>query len=296
MPRLFIKRSQVTSSGRTTTTGSYSKSSRSMFGRRRKNSNKDPLHRRDKPVQGSEAVAVESQRANAKAFKYPEEGFETWIENSLLYTMIRESSIFPPEAVLEAINEEEFTQYFIVKQKDQQLTYDDSDDDDESVDNGDDKHKYERKPAAADVSYAQLTALLALAGEEWPSSSEVPQELCKNISKEIIKYANKHDLDREQELKELLSPLIEYATGRGRKQALRMLPWFAALAVSAVNPLTFYATYMSMLSVNFDTLVQGDRADRNTISMAEMGKKQGNVENASLLDENYYDDDNDVEE
>lgn len=251
------------------------------------------MHSRDQPVQGSEAVAVESQRANAKAFKYPERGFETWIENSLLYTMVRESNIFPPDVVLTAIKEEEFSQYFFIKQEDQEK--DPHDDDDNHGENDDDEHRDQRKLTAAEVSYAQLTALLALAGEEWPSSSEVPQELCRNISKEIIKYANKHNLDREQELKELLEPLINYATGRGRKQALRLLPWFAALAVSTVNPLTFYATYMSMLSANFDTLVQGDRADRNTINMAEMGKKQGDVENASLLDENYYDDDNDFE-
>ena len=290
MPRIFIKRSQVNSDGKAKTTGSNFKS-KSFLGRRRKKSNNDPLQRRDKPVQGSEAVAVDSQRANAKAFKYPEGGFETWIENSLLYTMIRESNIFPADVVLAAIKEEEFSQYFLIKQKDQEkYEYDDNDSDEDNDDDDDDKL------AASQVSYAQLTALLALAGEEWPSTSEVPQELCRIISKEIIKYANTHNLDREQELKELLEPLIKYASGRGRKQVLRLLPWFAALAISTVNPLTFYATYMSMLSANFDTLAQGDRADRNTINMAEMGKKQGDVENASLLDENYYDDDNDVDE
>jgi len=288
MPRIFLKRSQATSGGGTTVTARASNSnSRIGFRRRRKNNNNKALHQRDKPVQGSEAVAVESQEVNAKTFNYPEGGFETSIENSLLYTMIRESNIFPSEAVLTYIDEEEFSQYFVVKQEDhQQQTFGDDDDDVDS-------HTDPRKLADAVVSYAQLTALLALAGEEWPSSSEVPQRLCKSISKEIIKYANKHDLHREQELKELLDPLIEYAKGRGRKQALQMLPWFAALTVSTINPLAFYATYMSMLAANSDSLSKGDRADRNTIDMAEMGKKHGNVEKASLLDEDYYNEDDD---
>jgi len=289
MPRLFLKRSQTTSSGGTTTKARASNSnSRTGFRRRRdKNSNKS-FHHSEKPIQGSEAVAVESQQVNAKAFKYPEGGFETWIENSLLYTMIRESNIFPPEAVLAAIGEEDLSQYFVIKQEHQRQIFDDNEND---VNN----HTDSRKPAALEISYAQLTALLALAGEEWSSASEVPQQLCKTISREIIKYANKHDLNREQELKELLDPLIDYAKGRGRKQALQMLPWFAALTVSTINPLAFYATYMSMLAANSDSLSKGDRADRNTIDMAEMGKKHGNVEKASLLDEDYYNEDDDDE-
>lgn len=275
MPRLFLKRSQATSGGGSGTTA---RSSSSGFRRRRNNNSNKPLHHSEKVVQGSEAVAIESQRVNAKTFNYPERGFEIWIENTLLYTMVRESNIFPPSTVLEAINEEDFSQYFVVKQEGQEQ-------------NASGDHKDD----TAEVSYAQLTALLALAGEEWPSSSEVPQQLCKNISKEIIKYSNKNDLDREEELKELLDPLINYAKGRGRKQALQMLPWFAALTVSTVNPLAFYSTYMAMLAANSDALSKGDRADRNTIDMAEMGKKHGNVEKASLLDEDYYEEDAEYE-
>jgi len=291
MPRLFLKRSQATAGGGTTPAARASNSnSRRGFGRRRNNNNNRPLHQREKPVQGSEAVAVESQRVNAKTFKYPEQGFETWIENTLLYTMIRESNIFPSATVLEAIEEEEFSQYFVVKQEQQQQNLDVFGADDDDSD-----HEDPRKPPAAEVSYAQLTALLALAGEEWPSTSEVPQQLCKTISKAVIKYANKNDLNREQELKELLDPLIAYARGRGRKQFVQMLPWFAALTVSTLNPLAFYATYMSMLAANSDSLSKGDRADRNTIDMAEMGKKHSNVEKASLLDEDYYNEDDDDE-
>mmetsp|Transcript_27683 Transcript_27683/g.31051 ORF Transcript_27683/g.31051 Transcript_27683/m.31051 type:complete len:317 (-) Transcript_27683:18-968(-) len=315
MGKIFLKRSQATSNGGTSTVKTSTSSTSSNFtnsfrdrGRRRNNHNQQQ-QQRVKPVQGSEVVAVESQQVNAKTFKYPSGGFETWIEHSLLYTMIRESNIFPPETVLKAIDEEEYTQYFIIKQKQQHHNHQrkiNNDNDDYNSDG----NKYSTTLAAAtattitatttavaaEVSYAQLTALLALAGEEWSSSSEVPQQLCKAISKQIIKYANKHDLDRQQELKELLNPLIDYAKGRGRKQALQMLPWFAALTVSTINPLAFYATYMSMLAANSDSLSKGDRADRNTIDMAEMGSRHGNVEKASLLDEDHYnesDEDND---
>ena len=277
--------------------------------RRRRNNNNNNNHffqERTKPVQGSEAVAVESQRVNAKAFKYPEGGFEDWIENSLLYTMVRESSIFPAVAVLTAIDEEEYSQYFFVKQQHQegvkqQQLFDDNEDDINTNTNSSssiDTNNHDedaRKPEASGVSYAQLTALLALAGEEWSSSSEVPQRLCNAISKEIIKYANKYNLERQQELKELLDPLIDYAKGRGRKQMLTMLPWFAALTVSTINPVAFYATYMSMIAANSDSLHKGDRADKNTINMASMGNRHANVEKASLLDEDYCEDDGDDE-
>lgn len=306
MPRLFLKRSQATSRGGTTTArnGGPGVGESTDFRRRRNNNNssQEPT----KSVQGSEAVAVESQRVNAKAFRYPEEGFENWIENSLLYTMVRESSIFPAGAVLTAIDEEDYSQYFFVKQHHQeggvkqQQIFDDNEDDSNSNRNSSNSNNNNhdadaRKPEASGVSYAQLTALLALAGEEWSSSSEVPQRLCNVISKEIIKYANKHNLERQQELKELLDPLIDYAKGRGRKQILTMLPWFAALTVSTVNPVAFYATYMSMIAANSDSLNKGDRADKNTIDMASMGNRHGNVEKASLLDEDYCEDDDDDE-
>mmetsp|Transcript_12220 Transcript_12220/g.28662 ORF Transcript_12220/g.28662 Transcript_12220/m.28662 type:complete len:294 (-) Transcript_12220:1469-2350(-) len=291
MPRLFLKRSQATSGSGTTSTRGGS-GSNSTFRRRRDKKNSKFSQERTKPVQGSEAIAVESQQVNAKTFNYPEAGFESWIENSLLYTMIRESSIFPPETVLTAIDEEDYSQYFVIKNEEgvkREQIFDDNDE--HSSGNHVDADDTEIK--AAEISYAQLTALLALAGEEWAASSEVPERLCNAISKQVIKHANKYDLDREQELKELLNPLMDYVKGRGRKQMLMMLPWFAALTVSTANPLAFYATYMSMLAANSENFNKGDRSDRNAIDMSNMGNRHANVEKASLLDEDYYDEDED---
>jgi hypothetical protein len=269
MGKLFLKRSQATSNGGGTSTAvrgatssssSSSSNSNNSFRQRgrNRNNNQQQQQQRAKPVQGSEAVAVESQQVNAKTFKYPMEGFETWIEHSLLYTMIRESNIFPPEAVLKAINEEEYTQYFIIKEKQQQkqqnnqqknINDDDDDDDNDDDDSNRDSFNSTKKTVEAEVSYAQLTALLALAGEEWSSTSEVPQTLCKAISKQIIKYANKHDLDRQQELKELLNPLIDYAKGRGRKQVssffLSFYLSFLVLFYTSILPIS--STFFSII-------------------------------------------------
>mmetsp|Transcript_15956 Transcript_15956/g.25888 ORF Transcript_15956/g.25888 Transcript_15956/m.25888 type:complete len:291 (+) Transcript_15956:202-1074(+) len=287
MSRLFLKRSQATARDGTVVASS---SHTNRFQNNNNSNNNHHRRRRDgrpantKPVQGSEAVAVESQQINAKVFKYPEGGFETWIEHSLLYTMIRESDIFPAEAVLQAIDEEDYTQYFHVKDTTKQTS--------QATENNknDDNTANDSSSSTLQVSYAQLTALLALAGEEWTAGTEVPERLCKAISKQIIKYAYQHDLDRQQELKELLDPLIAYANERGRKQSLQLLPWFAALTVSTVNPLAFYSTYMTMIMVNGETMGKRDRADRNTIDMMEQGNRHGNVEKASLLDEDHYND------
>ncbi|KAL3940197.1 MAG: hypothetical protein SGARI_001080, partial [Bacillariaceae sp.] len=281
MPNLFLKRSQATASADGGFAASSSHTNRFMRNGGRNNSNRRRRAPPPKAIQGSEAVAVESQKLNAKAFKYPPQGFETWIEHSLLYTMIRESDIFPAETVLEAIDDEDYEQYFYLKE-----------------DKKNSQHHYEEEPSSSqsleadanNISYAQLTAILALSGEEWPEATKVPERLCKAISKQIIKFANKHDLDRQQELKELIDPLIAYANARGKKQSLALLPWFAALTVTTVNPLAFYTTYMTMLAVNGESMGKRDRADRNTIDMLDQGNRHANVEKASLLDEDHYND------
>jgi hypothetical protein len=289
MPNLFLKRSQATATGNGSFAASASHTNRftgsNNLNRRRGRGRAPPP---PKPIQGSEAVAAESQKLNAKMFKYPGE-FETWIEHSLLYTMIRESDIFPAETVLEAIDQEDYTQYFYLKEDNKNKS---TQQPQQQHDEGEGSTSQSLQ-AANNISYAQLTAILALSGEEWPEATKVPERLCKAITKQIIKYATKHDLDRQQELKELIDPLIEYANERGKKQSLALLPWFAALTVSTVNPIAFYTTYMTMIAVNGESMGKRDRADRNTIDMMEQGNRHGNIEKASLLDEDHYNDHDD---
>ena len=196
MGKLFLKRSQTSGGGATSTTVTTSNTSRNSsrsstsnfasFRNRNRSDNRN--HQQQQQVQGSEAVAVESQRINAKTFNYPKGGFETWIEHSLLYTMIRESNIFPAETVLKTIDDEDFTQYFIIKQK-QQLTEkfisddDDDDDDDDDGDGNSDNNNHQNNNSKRTIelmSYAQLTAVLALAG--YVNLSEFIKSVNKFIS------------------------------------------------------------------------------------------------------------------
>jgi hypothetical protein len=317
---LFLRRSQASSRNNGSSSSSSTAVASSRFQNRKRNhhhhhhhhNNHQSRQQHPPPKQGSEAVAVESQQVNAKTFKYPPEGFVTPIEHTLLYTMIREASIFPPETVLEAIDQEDYTQYFYVNEKEkkhsgivesqqqqqqqeQQPHHHDSDYQSSTTTAA---HSISNSASASasatnNISYAQLTAILALSGEEWSDSTKVPERLCQAISKQIVKYANQHDLDRRQELKELIDPLLDYANNSRTKQSLRLLPWFAALTVSTISPLAFYATYMSMIAVNGENIAKRDMADRNTIDIAELSSRKANVEQASLLDEDYNDHDDD---
>ena len=90
---------------------------------------------------GSEALANAQIEVNAKAFNYPSTGFVTRIEHSLLFTLVREANIYPSATVIQAIVDENYSIYFYVRPRPRTSIIE------------------------YDVSYAQLTALLALAAE-----------------------------------------------------------------------------------------------------------------------------------
>ena len=75
--------------------------------------------RRKKPTYdgrtvGTEAVALKNIKSNASTFSYPENGFSNPVEHSLLYAMLEEPDIYPASAVLEVIEDEDFSQYLYV--------------------------------------------------------------------------------------------------------------------------------------------------------------------------------------
>lgn len=233
----------------------------SVFLKQKRSKNKpiDP----NGPV-GTEAIAQEAVKRNAKEFKYPENGFVNRIEHTLLYSMVRESSIFPAEAVIKAIEEEDFGVYFYVRPGRGQSDY--------------------------QVSYAQLTALLALAGEEWPHDSEVPPTLCRHVTKRVLRYCNENELDRKTELDDLLKPLYDYAVKREAKQSAKIMPWLIpamGLTIVTGNPLPFYAAFVASHMAQSDTMEKGANAAHNTDKMLDRGDRAANVEQASLLDEAY---------
>mmetsp|Transcript_34301 Transcript_34301/g.37073 ORF Transcript_34301/g.37073 Transcript_34301/m.37073 type:complete len:237 (+) Transcript_34301:177-887(+) len=216
---------------------------------------------------GTEAIAADSEQVNAVTFMYPSSGFVTRIEHSLLYTMIRESAIFPITTVLQAIAEENYSVYFYVRPK-----------------KGQSVSEYK-------VSYAQLTATLALAAEEWPHDSEIPPALCQKMSQCVLRYAHDQDLDRKTEVDDLLQPLYQYAKKREVKQSKKMLKWIVpALGASVLvgNPLPVYAAFLGANLAQTKEIEKGNISNINTNRMMSSGERLNNVEHTSLLEE--YDD------
>ena len=201
------------------------------------------------PVQGTQAAAAAHMESNQKYFKYPPEGFVSPVEHSLLYAMINEPTIYPPSVIYQAIEEQDFTDFFVVKKK----------------------IKNPNGMEEEVCSYAQLSALLSLAMQKWPdtttttttapssnhkldnrqessskatTSSSVPQVLCQALLRAVVQYANQHELDREHEIAEFLNPAVERTKQRLDNAAnYKMnLPLYAGLALSVAtgNPLPMY--------------------------------------------------------
>jgi hypothetical protein len=234
---------------------------------KRNNKSEQKKRNRDPSCVGTAAIADSQQQVNSSTFKYPSSGFVTRIEHSLLYTMIREPDIFPTSTVLEAIAEENYTSYFYVRPQ-----------------RGQSVSKYE-------VSYAQLTAILALAAEEWPHDSDIPPILCQKVSQRVLRYANDQGLDRKTELDDLLQPLYRYAVQREAKQSKKMLTWIVpALGVSVLvgNPLPVYAAMLGANLAQTKDIEKGNISNTNTDRMMSSGERTANLEHTSLLEE--YDD------
>eukprot|EP00980_Cylindrotheca_fusiformis_P021760 scaffold8587_cov97-Cylindrotheca_fusiformis.AAC.8 len=211
---------------------------------------------------GTEAMAVENVDRNAKAFHYPPQGFLTRIEHSLLYSMILEPSIFPPEAVMNIIAEEDLEQYL-----------------------------YARPPPKTSlkelpVSYAQLTAMLVLAGEEWDAESKIPQVLCDAIVKTVLDYAERRGLDRRVETQELVTPLLEYSQKRGDKVTLSTIVpiYIGGLAsVATGTPIPFWITYVASFAANRNNIRKEVQSDCNLLYIQSAVERASIVEHESLL-------------
>ena len=234
---------------------------------KRNNKSEERNRNRDPSCVGTEAIADSQQKVNALTFKYPSNGFVTRIEHSLLYTMIREPDIFPTSTVLDAIAEENFSIYFYVRPQ-----------------RGQSVSEYE-------VSYAQLTAILALAAEEWPHDSDVPPDICQKVSQQVLRYASDQGLDRKTELDDLLQPLYQYACQREAKQSKKMLRWIVpALGASVLvgNPLPVYAALVGANMAQTREIEKGNISNHNTDRMMSSGERAANIEHTSLMEE--YDD------
>jgi len=233
---------------------------------------------------GTEAAAVAALKANSKAFKYPPEGFVERVEYTLLYSMLNEPKVYPENVVKEHIAAEDFNQYLAIKDAHGQFAASAS----SAGNNG--SNSEER------VSYAQLSALLALSAEKFPpkndsaasdSSSDnqsISEKLCKVILQCVVRYAEEHGLDRKAEIQELLGPVEKHAMKRNNKAALyQVLPFYVGYAATIVtaNPLPMLAG-AAMMSAGQDDMYE---ENKNVQSIANESEKRADIEKTGLLDE-----------
>ena len=224
--------------------------------------------RRNKTRGPTQAVAWENMRKNQKTFDYPASGFVTPIEQSLLYSMISEPNLFPQDVVEDHIRQEDFSQYLHV----QNCTV---------------------------VSYAQLSAIVALAAEKWPpppvnnnndnnNKPGIPQILYKAVLQCVVRYAEANDLDRETEVHELLRPLERQADLKeGKRNIAIFLPYYLGITASLVtaNPLPMIlGSYATVGAVVGSSSKQAED-QRTAKSLQRETHRMANVEKASLLDE-----------
>mmetsp|Transcript_25749 Transcript_25749/g.29431 ORF Transcript_25749/g.29431 Transcript_25749/m.29431 type:complete len:271 (-) Transcript_25749:128-940(-) len=232
---------------------------------------------------GTEARAIASLEKNNKAFDYPSEGFVTKVEYSLLYNMIEEPTIYPEETVLNQIADEDFTEYMIVNSTSptRQRSYFEEENEDEVV--------VEERI----IHYGQLSAILALASEKYPSSSKnrmnslsLAESLSKVVLKIVIDYVEENNLDRESELKDLMDPVERHFIKRDNKHQLKSnLPFYIGYTatVLTLNPLPMLlgATIMCGSADKMST------ERKNIENIANDTQRRADVEKTSLLDEKF---------
>jgi hypothetical protein len=213
---------------------------------------------------GTEAAALENAKQNAENFSYPTNGFLSRIEYSLIYAIVSKPDVFPPDAVLAAIAEEDFSPYLYARPERSTTTT---------------EHQ---------VSYAQLTAILATAGELWSPDSKVAETLCNRILKYVVKFCEDHDLDRKAETEELLQPLLRYSEKRNNKVVWAVLvPAYIGYCATMLtaNPLPLIVS-MVVVNANSQGIAAKDaNGSANMDSFVKSSHRVADVEQTSLLDE-----------
>jgi len=229
---------------------------------KRKRKSKEPVK------VGTEAISLANLDKNARSFKYPKEGFLNKIEYSLLYSMIGQPDIYPDEIVKNVIDEEDLNEYLFVA--------------DSSSSN-----RIQEDP----VSYAQLSALLALTGEMNPPApnkkedqESIPVKLVKRILQCVIKYAEKHDLDREKEINELMDPVQRLVHAKTENAALKQsVPFYIGYTAALVtgNPIPIMLGLVAFAA----TPEKLKQENENAESFNTETKRAANIETVGLLDE-----------
>lgn len=230
-------------------------------------------------VVGTEAVAKNNLERNRKDFCYPETGFVTPIEFTLLYSMLDAPTIYPENVIKDAIREEEFHQYLIVNPL--------------RPNEIEERH-----------SYAQLSAILTLAAQKFPPPATefgeavpkdtIPQILIVALLHIVIQHTEAYNLDRETEVKELLEPLTRLTVKKDAQQtAAFLLPAYLGLGASIVtgNPLPMYLGWAIGGAItsnsNDNTALQNSAS--NLSQLKSTTNRSADAEKAGLLEENDHD-------
>jgi len=264
---------------------------------------------------GTEAKAIKNLQVNAKDFKYPEEGFITPVEHSLLYAMIEFPENYPESVIRNEIEDEDFTQYLYVKEKEtkrgeaEATSYEDdgSENAQTQPSNNDSQTAPQQSEEDQRVSYGQLSALLALSAAKNPSTASpekssstneaesddqtlsVGETLCRKLLRTITRYADAQSLDRNHEIREFLEPIERRCAVRNEKAALQqLLPAYAGYTVSLLtgNPLPLLIGAAALTGP--DPMME---ENTNVHGFRGLGSRTGDMETAGLLDENEFDDD-----
>jgi hypothetical protein len=246
-------------------------------------------------VVNTEVIAAKALAKNALAFRYPKFGFVTKIEYSLLYSMINRPDIYPAAVIKDAIRAEDFTEYLLVH-----------------------PDPASKQPSEDICSYAQLSALLALASEKWPppvegqeqqqkqsmssdsatttttngvvATSDVARTLCKVLLQCVIRHAEEHNLDREAEIDELFQPFHRVTNDKVNRSAVAaILPAYVGMGASILaggNPIPFYIGY----AVSINAIANQERELANFKQIATTTNRMANVETADLLNDCDHDD------
>lgn len=260
---------------------------------------------------GTEAKAIQNMARNALHFSYPTTGFVTPIEHSLLYAMIEFPERYPEQVVKNEIEDEEFEIYLYVKEdngtkKKNCGRHIDNDSGKREIGRGnkndDENDDGDEKP----VSYAQLSALLSLSAEKNPPSTtedqqqsqaisnanvslssssqlSIGQALCRKLLKTITRYCDAHNLDRQTEITEFLSPIERRCQIRTEKAALQqLLPAYAGYTLSLMtgNPIPLLIGVVALTSS--DPMVE---ETSNVSGFSARAGRSGQMETAGLLDE-----------
>jgi hypothetical protein len=225
---------------------------------------------------GTEAAAKNSLERNRKDFRYPETGFVTPVEYTLLYSMLNAPTIYPENVIKDAIREDEYHQYLLVNPLRPNET--------------EERH-----------SYAQLSALLTLAAEKFPPPTTefgeaipkdtIPQILIVALIQTVIRHTEAYNLDRETEVKELLEPLTRLTAKKDAKNTAAFLSTaYIGLAASILtaNPLPMYLGWAigGALTANDSDL---QNSANNLRQLRSTTNRSADAEKAGLLEESEHD-------